>query len=121
MGNYRVPLQELRRVKKRVGEIQQKPDWLRIAGFGFVFLAPAFFLAAFLWPSAFDQLPPTAQFKYAGVGPILVVIGVACILIAAAFFVADWRSGNTQEMGKQHAIDLIENIEDRFLSPGGDQ
>ena len=120
LGNYRVPLQEWRRLKKAVNDIREKEDWLRVAGFGFLFLAPAFFVAAFLWSPAFDELSSAAQVKYAAVGTTLIIAGVACLLVALAFFVADWRSSDAEKMGKQHAIDLIENIEDRFLSPGGE-
>jgi hypothetical protein len=120
LGNYRVPLQELRRVKDSIRDIGEKPDWLKIAASGFLFLAPAFFLAWYLWPSAFDQLPPSAQIRYAGVGGTLLIAGIACVVVAVAFFIAHRNAGDTEAMGKKHAIDLIENIEDRFMSPGGD-
>lgn len=120
LGNYRVPLQEWRRVKRAVSDIRDRPDGLKIAGSGFLFLAPAFFLAWFLWPSAFDQLSSAAQIRYAGVGGTLGVAGIACIVIGIALLVANGAAGAAKEMGKQHVLDLIENIEDRFTA-GPDQ
>lgn len=114
VGRWPVRPAELRRVKKAVQEIHEQSDWLKVFGAGAMFLAPTFFVAWWLWPPALEALPGDSQLRYAGVGVGLLVLGFACVAVGIALLIGHVRSGGVGKATKDHAIDLIENIEDRF-------
>jgi hypothetical protein len=109
-----VPSKEWMRICRRVRKIGSEPQWVSNLGWGLAFLVPGSLLSWWQWEPAYEQLPATAQVKYAWVSPALFILSVACIVGVVLCFVLHRTMQRGIAQQKEHVVDLLDQISERF-------
>src|SRR5947209_10485373 len=71
-----------RMIRKRVADIENSIPWLSALGWACVGVIPSTILSLVAWIPAYIQMPATQRENFAWVTPVMVVVGIACLVVA---------------------------------------